>query len=252
MCGERGGGRVVSLLPTLGLVVNRPPSDGFAGLVTDLARWCRPVVIGNGMAPPAAWLSASPIDEAPSRAPLACWVDDADAIDTDAGRIAVTRGRLDGLAVECLSPFVRSRYRRARGLPERMVIDMADIPGDLAGTALALASAVIVGGDRVVDALARGAPVVTDAASADAAGAGPDDVVIGGWAEAEAIAADLHRAAALSANARALFDRRHDRGRAPRQVAAALGLVRGAERALNELQTPWTSRVRDRTLALLP
>lgn len=158
-------------------------------------------------------------------------------------------------------PFVRARLRARHRLPDRLVVSF-DPGGDqpvreeLVPTALACAAAVAIVGDRLVEALAWGAPTVTDAASAAAVGARHGvEVLVGGPEELVALAGqvadDIDLAAALSRAGRRLVERRDVSGAA---VAAAdrLGLLEHVEplarleHRLAELRTPERARIRVR------
>lgn len=270
--------------PLLGLLVAPEPPPGVGALLRALDRWCVPRAADPRHDKPAAWLATSPaapaLDLAAEQgAPLAVWVTSAeeslgvasrfpgavaltdvgDAV-RDVADAVVVGGRIDAARFPYLTPFVRARRRVAAGLPDRLVVSVGtgvgDLADDVAQTALGLASAAIVVGPLLLDALAWGAPCVTDAESAADAGAGDGDEVVvaepGAFrAAADAIAGDLERAAVLSRAGRRLVERRHDRGRTPFVLARRLGLVGGApdrriDEALDELWTPAGARIRDR------
>ena len=167
---------------------------------------------------------------------------------------------LDVRAIPPVTPYVRSRWRRRFGLRPDLVVDVADIPGDLRPTALAVAAAVIVHGrDLLLEALAWGAPTVTDAATAEAAEArAGEEVVVGAPAEtaalAAALAADPRRAAALGRAGRRLVERGHDPLQAATALRQALGLAAApspVDQRLDELWTPARARIRERAAGLV-
>lgn len=272
-------------LPTLGILVDGPASPALTTLVDSLAGWCRPIAWTGGSAPPAAWILASPGVPAPTDAPRAVWVEstaDAEAASDAAvvlsddddlvatlGAVAVRcGGTLDLGEVVALTPFVRARYRWARGLPSTFIVaadeesirqlpDGTPVPPHLGNTALALASAAAAFGDPLVAALSWGTPCVTDSATAASIGAvdGVHVVVAepgdAAYAAAADLASDPRRAAALSRASRRLVEARFDRATSARRVATALGLrgrsaVERADAALDELATPAAARVRSR------
>ena len=248
-----------------------------------LDRWCVPRAADPRHDSPAAWLASSSrapgLDDAfDSGRPVAVWVSATreiaalgdrahqavlvgDAASTVEGHdVMVVGGAVDVQRFAYVSPFVRARWRAARGLPATIVAviatDGSDVDDDMVPTTLALASAVAVTGPRLLDAMAWGAPCATDAESAVMAGsADRREVVIAEPASlrdaAASIAADPVLAAILSRSGRRLVERRHDRGRTPLALARRLGLVgsTAAERvdeALDELWTPTRARIRDR------
>jgi hypothetical protein len=169
---------------------------------------------------------------------------------------------VDGRRWPAASPFVRQRRRTRFRLPATLVVEVGTgtaplLDDELELTALGVASAAIAIGPACLHALALGTPVVTDAATAAWLGATPDhDVIVSDAASArshaEDLAANVHRAAALSSAAVDLVRRRHDTfagalrvmarlTEAPRRVWPAVELVR----RLGELATPpstWPSR----------
>ena len=267
--------------PVLGLLVAPDPAPGVALLAGSLDRWCAPRASDPRHDTPAAWLATSPsapgIDDAfDSGRPVAVWVagpsdvsavaahagravlvtDDADAFATGTDDVLVVGGSIDVQRYLYVSPFVRARWRAARRLLPTMVAAIGDVDDDVVPTVLALASAVAVTGPRLLEALAWGAPCVTDADSAAAVGAADGREVVLAKDDrlrdaAIAVAADPMLAATLSRRGRRLVERRHDRGRTPLAIARRLGLVGsfGAGRldeALDELWTPTRARIRDR------
>jgi hypothetical protein len=166
------------------------------------------------------------------------------------------------------APVIRSRWRFRLGLPSTLIVTAhgdapSMVPDDLLPTAMTLASVVVAGGHRLIEALASAAPCVTDPRSAAALGAAAGDVAVGAPSDLERLAADVAAddgwAAALSAAGRQFVERRVDQHRPARQVARALGLVdrqghvttRSTARVLDALGTPATSPLRPRLDALL-
>lgn len=253
----------MSDLPALGIRAVPGAPSAFLALVRALGAWCRPQGAGSS---PAAWLASSPAVAAGVDGPRAVWVDDRDTWDEAAalspavmvtanpelkGAVLFPQPGLDLRAYVPIAPVIRSRWRARLGLPATLVVTVGvegAPPDDLAPTALALASVVVVSGPRLAEALAWAAPCVTDAASAAAFGAGEAELVIGPRSTAAQIAGDEHRAAALSAAGRRFAERRLDQHGAAAQVAAALGMVTTtpAVRVLDDLCTPAPSALRRR------
>jgi hypothetical protein len=223
-----------------------------------------------------AWLASSPTVPGLSRA-VASGVPVAVVTDEDCpGVIRITSmpgpvffpaDGLDATARAPVPPFVRARWRRKAGLPDVLVVRTDDdrLPGDLVPTALALAAAVIAEGRLVLEALAWGAPCVTDAASAAACGAEADrDLMVAPSLGADAdgaareLAGDVRRAAALGRAGRRLVERSYDTSRAGQAVRRALGLEPPAvdrrarvARALDELWAPAGAPISHRAAALV-
>jgi hypothetical protein len=237
----------VTGLPEVGILAEPGAPAGFVALVRSLGAWCRPTASPTA---PAAWLASSPAAGGDHHV-VAVWVDD--HVETPAGRVAFPHPGLDLRSYVPMAPVVRSRWRSRLGLPPTMVVDAADVPDDLAPTALALASVVVATGVGLAEALAWAAPCVTDAASAAALGAGEGHVAIGARSLATQIAGDHGWASALSAGGRRLAERRLDQHGAARRVAAALGLLPGhpAHRVLDDFYTPAASPLRRRIDALV-
>jgi hypothetical protein len=199
--------------------------------------------------------------------------DDADVADAISpvarargGDVIVFGSGVDTARVPFMAPFVRARWRARERLPARLVVAVEtgasdDLGADAIPTGLALAAAVAVRGEALLDAMAWGAPCVTDHPSAVAAGAKAGrDVVVAEHADlrpaAQRLAADDVEAAVLSRNGRRLVERRHDRSRPPRLLVRRLGLV-GRDPAgrvgdqLDDLWTPPRAAVRERVNAAL-
>jgi hypothetical protein len=162
---------------------------------------------------------------------------------------------VDGTVWRPVAPFVRDRWRRRLGLPERLVAVVGTtgappMDDETAADALFLCAAAIVGPAHAVRALALGTATVCDAATADLLGAvdGTHVIVAAGEEATEAatdLAADLSRAAVLGRNGRRLAEDRHDIAESARRIAAALELPTVGEPAvarvaamLDELGTP--------------
>lgn len=241
--------------PILGLVVAGEPPPELIQLLVEMHPWCE-VRGAEPQLAAAAWLVSTPrapgIEAAAqSGRPWALWLDDASGqqaaeelgptlVVTAFPAVARSSGALlipgDHNApadrIRAIPPFVRDRLRRRSRLPAILVadVDSGAVPEDLIPAVLAVCSACIVTGERVVEALAWGAPTVTDAASAAAAGALNDhEVLVGGDAErgglAEAAGRDPILAARLSHAGRSLAETRSLR-RVAAQVAERLDLVR--------------------------
>jgi len=270
--------------PVVGLLTSPEPTPPRVGvLLRRLTAWCVISYVGpSGEA--AAWFATSSDALGLKRAleggaPVAVWVggeDDARRLASVDGVIAVgddadvvgpfgARGVLwpDGVDAErCrpVTPFVRARWRRRWGLPDSLVWvpdDLAEPPSaDVTRTAFALASAVGIVGPPAVEALAWGAPVATDAATAEAIGAiDGQEVVVAERAAlrraAAQLADDQRRGASLGRAGRRLVERRHDIARPAGVLASLLGLRRephdpaGRVSAwLDELWTPTGADIR--------
>lgn len=247
--------------PTIELLVAPGTGERIAPLVSRLARWCDPraadpalprpaarlasswraprldAALGQGEPPLALWVSGP--GEAAAAAPLLsrCRVVLTDRAELG-GRIGdaallVPRPGLDPRHHQPLTPFVRSRWRSRLGFPAEFLVDAragaGAISEPLVPTALALASAAVVGARWLDHALALGTPVITDAASAHKAGANFGiEVLVAEGDEAGALAAgvvgDSPRAAALGRAGRRLYERRHDLDGAAVELARRLGL----------------------------
>ena len=179
---------------------------------------------------------------------------------------ALPAARLDASPV---APFVRRRVRVARHLDPVGVAAFEDggwawgalarpVADHLADTLCASAAAVVATTPATaVRALAWGAPLVTDPATADAVGILHDVHCVvatgrGGRAgAAREVAADDRLAARISWRGRQHFERWHDLGRIADRVADRLGLPADSgttelDRALAALGTPRHSFVRTR------
>ncbi len=134
-----------------------------------------------------------------------------------------------------VAPFVRARLRRARGLPDPLVIEhdgerwawngpRHHLDADLGVTAVGCASAAVVTGPPLIGALAWGTPCVTDVETAVRFRVVADrDVLVADSVEARRraaieVATDAPLAARLSWAGRLLVETRHS----PAMVAAAL------------------------------
>jgi hypothetical protein len=249
-------------LPLLGLALDRRPPESLKPLLVALYRWCVPSTIEPGAPEPAAVLAtpASAGRVRPGR-PLALWVASAaEAGSPAAGRAAAIvadqpavvdaagdRGVLapagdHAAGRSVVSPFVRRRLRWARGLPSSAVLEQAEdgwrwpgladpLADDLVPTAMACASAVAVTQPaRLLEAMAWGAPCVSDPGSAGRVGAeAGTHVLVEADPErrrrlAAELADDQALASRLSWAGRRLVERRHDAGRAAMRLVELLGL----------------------------
>jgi len=237
-------------LPLLGLALGRRAPASLVPLLAAASTWCRPRALDPAAGEPAAVLAREESVRAlPPGARLALWAEAPEEVDSAAGRRAVAVVSDDPSTVEAaggrgvfaaserhararsfLSPFVRHRLRQARGLPARAVLEQTaegwrwsegrvPLEQELVPTALAVAAAAVVTErDRLLEALAWGAPSVSDAETASAirAVAGRDVVVADDPARrrelASNLAADVERAAGLSWAGRRLVERWHDAG----------------------------------------
>jgi hypothetical protein len=249
-------------LPLLGLALERRPPETLVPLLVALYRWCVPSTIEPGAPEPAAVMATvSSAARVPAGRPLALWVasaaeagsaaaaraaavvaDDPATVAAagDRGVLAPTGNHASGRSV--VSPFVRRRVRWARGLPEVAVLEQGDdgwrftgvaepLPDDLVPTAMACASAVAVAEPaRLLEAMAWGAPCVSDPGAARQVGADPDTHLLvdadaaGRRRLAAELAADQSLASRLSWAGRRLVERRHDAGRAAMALVELLGL----------------------------
>lgn len=231
--------------PILGLAVGPEPPVPLVRLLVEMRVWCAPRAAEPDL-PADAWLATSPDAAgvelaAATRGPLAVWCDDAGQL----GRVEALRPALvltsdveivervgavqvssdpdapaDRIAV--IPPFVRERIRRRAGLPARLVTDLTSglVPEALVPAALAVCSACVVTGARLHDAMAWGAPTVTDPDSAAAAGVHHgQEVLVGSASEHADLAGNLSRDAVLAARL-SLGARRFAEARSMKRVAA--------------------------------
>lgn len=133
---------------------------------------------------------------------------------------------VDTAALPPLAPHVRARWRLRLGLPATLAVDVTTLAAADVPTALAVASAAVVPATHLPLALALGCPTVTSADAAAGVGAADGlEVVVGERSDADALAADLPRSAALSRRARALAERALDPDATARALVAAWGLA---------------------------
>lgn len=154
--------------------------------------------------------------------------------------VAMASPGVDATAWRQVHPHVRARWRAAHGLRPDLVVTRGvrgERPLDQAAwrTAACGAAAVVAIGPAVLEALAAGAPTVTDPATAAwLATAGPAAApdagayvvrtLPGAVAEAHAVAADAERAARLSWAGRRLVERHFDLSATARTVLGAFGV----------------------------
>jgi hypothetical protein len=243
--------------PRLGLLVDGPPAPQFARLARSLSVWSRPVAAGPGD-DVAAWLASSPAVAARHEGrPVAVWGRGAVVVTQGAGVVTIPFPEHSVFAAGAVfvPPLVRARWRTRLELPDPLIVTTS-ISEDLLPTAFALASAVTTRSpQRLLEAMAWGAPCVTDAACAAQAGVthGVEVLVAGGdlMQAATALASDVATASRLSRQARRRFEAHHDDHGATLAVARALGLARSpVRRVLDDLRTPPGSPVRARIEAL--
>jgi glycosyltransferase involved in cell wall biosynthesis len=249
-------------LPLLGLALDRRPPESLKPLLVALYRWCVPSTVEPGAPEPAAVMATvASAGRVPPGRPLALWVgsaaeagsaaaERAAAIVADQPAAADAAGERGVLAPagdhaagrSVISPFVRQRLRWARGLPSSAVLEQADdgwrwpglaepLADELVPTAMACASAVTVAEPvRLLEAMAWGAPCVSDPGSARQVGAVADTHVLVGAGpdQRRRLAADLADDQALASRlswaGRRLVERRHDAGRAAMRLVELLGL----------------------------
>lgn len=160
---------------------------------------------------------------------------------------------VDTAVLAPLAPHVRRRWRERLALRPDLVIDTAALDRADVSTALAVAAAAVVDRHDLPMALALGCPTVTDQGAARSVGAEPGrDLVVGGWADAVALAEDEPRAARMSRRARGLAVKRFDPLAAAHSLLELWGLVEHAdptsrmEATLGELDTAPVAPVRRR------
>jgi hypothetical protein len=282
-------------LPLLGLALDRRPPPSLVPLLAALFRWCVPATLDAAAGPPAAVLTtAASVGRVPDGPPVALWAASVEeAGSAAAGRAAAIvsdqppvvdaagdRGVLAPAGDHAagrrpVSPFVRERLRRARGLPEVALLEQADrgwrftdrpdpLDDDLVATAMGCASAVAVREPaRLLEALAWGAPCASHPDAADQVGAvaGTHLLVAAGPAErlrlAGALAADPDLAAQLSWAGRRLVETRHDAASAAVRLAGLLrlrpslpeGALATARLQLSLLGTPTDAKIAHRFTA---
>ena len=275
-------------VPVLGLLVTDGPAQ-LRALLVAMRRRCQPRYAGpGGVDQTAAYLVHGSAERLPTGAVFALWlpagavpeqrlVDDARvlltadvpfamALDRTHAVEAVPAARLDASPVP---PFVRRRLRATRHLELDGVAAFEDgtwswgwparpMQDDLADTLCATAASVVATTPgTAARALAWGAPLVTDPATADLIGVidGVHCMVAtgrGGRAgAARELAVDDRLAARISWCGRQHFERWHDLRRVADRVADRLGLPAApgetaVDRLLVSLGTPATSYVRDR------
>lgn len=229
----------------VGLLVGLRPPAHWGDSVRSLAGYAEAVVADPLVDDMDAWLASS--SDAPGLERARATGKPVVVLEGDG---SLTTG-VDARAIPPVTPFVRARWRRRFGLPPDLVVDAAEIPDDLRSTALAVVAAVVaIDADMLLEALAWGAPCVTDPAGAEAVGARDEvEVLVGDADDARALAADERRAARLGRAGRRLVERRHDPVQVAVELRRSLGLTAGpppVTRALDELWTPPDARIRRR------
>jgi hypothetical protein len=247
-------------LPLLGLALERRPPDSLVPLLVAMYRWCRPAALDPAAGRPAAVLATvTGVRWVSAELPLALWTRSAEELASPVGERAVAvvsdeqaivdaagaRGVLAPAGSHArgrrpVSPFVRRRLRRARGLPEVAVLEQANdgwrwpgldepLDDDLVPTAMACASAVVVREpERLLEALAWGAPCVSDRGPARKVGAEPKTHLLVSTSArkrmelAGQVSSDPELASRLSWAGRRLVERRHDAGWAAMRLAELL------------------------------
>ena len=232
----------------VGLLVGLRTPANWAESVRSLAGYAEVCVADPGREAVDAWLASGPDAPGLRRAEA-----------TGRPVVVLSPAPLPGLDLRAyppLTPFVRARWRRRFGLPSDLVVDATALPDDLRPTGLAVAATVVATRpDLLLQALAWAAPCVSDASTVDAVGAEPGvELVVGGAAEARAIASDDRRAAVLGRAGRRLVERLYDPDRAATELRRALGITAGppsVEDRLDELWTPADARIRRRAAELV-
>ncbi len=260
-------------LPVLGLSLHGD-GDELLPLLGALRSWCRPTTLRGASGPRAAAVLTDHVpdgwtgggDPAPFDVPWAVVSRDPSVLEQ-----AGTHGRLlpDGVVpagIAYVPPFVRERLRRARGLPDHVVLT-ADrrwtaapavdrpVPDDLLDTALACASLVVAGDVPTAErAMAWGAPTLCSAAVTGGLGlTDTPDAVVATDEDPAVLVGDVRRLARLSWRGRRWWEERHDATLVAARLALELLPSRpGAARLrLAELGTPADAEVRSRLSAAL-
>ena len=173
--------------PTLGLALSPPWDPLLTRFLAMIARWSsvRQASAGD---PVDGWIVTDDID--PSRIssglPVLVWTrSSGGAVEarwpeaivvgplcngTERG-VLVPDPNIDATAIPYVAPLVRGRWRQRYGLPTDLVLRIDDDAGSdvamsLRPTALAVAAVIVATGDAVLNALAWGAPTVTDEVTA--------------------------------------------------------------------------------------
>jgi len=249
-------------LPLLALALERSPSAALTLLLAAMFRWCVPAAIDPAAGDPAAVLTTvGAAGRAPQGCPLAVWAQSVEetgskvaaraaaivSVDPSVVAAAGDRGVLAPSGSHAhgrrpVSPFVRERLRRARGLSEVALLEQNDhgwrwpelpdpLPDDLIETAMACASAVVVAEPAwLLAALAWGAPCISDPDAAEQVGAIADLHLLVGQAPGERrelagrLALDPGLASRLGWAGRRLVERHHDAARSAMRLAELLAL----------------------------
>ena len=279
-------------LPLFGLALDRRPPESVVPLLVAMYRWSVPATLDPAAGEPAAIMAtAGSVGRVPKGLPMALWTRSAEELTSKAGERAAAivsddldvverageRGVLAATGNHArgrrpMSPFVRGRLRRGRGLPEVAILEQTDdgwrwceqpepLDDQLVATAMACASAVVCTEEpRLLEALAWAAPVVSDRAAAKRVGAvGETHLLLGGTPRkrlelARRLSSDPELASRLSWAGRRLVERRHDSAWAAIRLAELLGLrpslPEGASsRAtlrMSELGTPTDAKIATR------
>jgi hypothetical protein len=246
--------------PRLGLFLGVNPPEELGTLCRELAHW---VAVGDGRDGEYdvfLWRPADPSH--PGSHPFVLWADDRRAVtshgeralliltaDPDVAEFAVGKQlptrqvpkvRDTGRQALPVAPFVRSRIRVARGLPERILVDHRQtwtwaghpVDGDLADTVVALASAVTVTDpSEAVRALAWQTPVVTSPPCAELLALNHDEQCLVAPSAAERLEAasqlanDQRMATRLSWKGRLLYESRHSWQICTEEVLGSIGVL---------------------------
>jgi hypothetical protein len=283
-------------LPLLGLALTRRPPAAALPLLVALHEWCLPATLDPAAGRPDAVLATPEgLHLSPPDTRVALWAEH-DDITSEAFRTAAVIISDDEAVVEAagtrglraptgrhlgkrrpMSPFVRTRLRRERGLARNAVLEQREgewrfgVPGrastiapELVETAMGTAVAVVVTDPGwLLRSLAWAAPTVTTEAAAEQIGARPDvEVLTGGTAAARvqaaaALALDEPHASRLSWRGYRRVERL-DADRAAVELVDRLGLwpeqptagptaaLPTVEVALRLLGTPGDAHVRSR------
>lgn len=249
-------------LPLLGLALERRPPESLLPLLVAMYRWCVPATLDPAAGVPVAvFATAASASQVPRGLPMALWTrsseeaasdvgDRAAAIVSDDLEIVEAAGSRGVLATpgthargrRPMSPFVRQRLRRARGLPEVAVLEQTDggwrwcglegpLEKGLVVTAMASAAAVATSEpETLLGSLAWAAPSVAEPGCARQVGAVAGvhvlvgETVRGRLELCKRLSSSHELSSRLSWAGRRLVERRHDADWAAMRLAELLAL----------------------------